>query len=102
MSEFFNGGTPGAIVSPGRYALDWLQSLGGTAALDAAGTGLVITMPVGPDGLPTPWPQELQALVQNYRNSLMAAIQGKVYPPGSDQLPSDTNPPVLVDSAYQI
>lgn len=84
----FNGGTPGTYVSPGQYTLDWITSLGGTASLDSHGTGLVLTMPIGSDGVTrVPFPQELQCLIIDYQQSLLAAIQGKVWPPGSDQPP---------------
>lgn len=80
-------GIPGATVSPGKYALDWINFLGGTAALDQYGTGLVLTMPLAANGTPVQWPIELQTLIVNHRQSLLAAIVGKVYPPGSDQPP---------------
>jgi len=70
----FNGGAPGTLVTPGQYALDWVRALGGDIALDANGTGIVVTLGV-------PWPNELQALVGVWQSSIIAAIQGKVYPP---------------------
>jgi hypothetical protein len=79
----FNGGTPGALVSPGQYALDWVTSLGGTLTADAAGTGIVCTMPTGPDGLPVPLPQELASMIAIWQQSILAATQGKVWPPNA-------------------
>jgi hypothetical protein len=70
-------------VSPGQYALDWVTSLGGSLAADAHGTGLVCTMPTGADGLPVPMPQELAAMVGIWQQSILAAIQGKVWPPNA-------------------
>jgi hypothetical protein len=78
-------GTPGTYVSPGQYALDWITFLGGTATTPD-GIQLRLTMPIQA-GIPVQWPQELQCLIANWRLSLVAAIQGKVYPPGSDQPP---------------
>jgi hypothetical protein len=81
----FNGGTSGATVSPGQYALDWVVSLGGSATVDANGTTLRVHMPFQPDNTPTPLPDALEALILNNRLGVIAAVAGKVYPPGSDQ-----------------
>jgi hypothetical protein len=87
MGEFQTTfGTPGTYVSPGQYALDWITFLGGTATTPD-GISLELTMPLDASGVPVGWPQELQCLIVNWRLSLLAAIDGKVYPPGSDQPP---------------
>jgi hypothetical protein len=79
-------GTPGTYVSPGKYALDWINFLGGTATTPD-GISLQLTMPLDANGTPVGWPQELQCLIINWRVSIVAAINGVVYPPGSDKPP---------------
>jgi len=81
----FNGGTAGATVSPGQYALDWLVSLGGSVSVSSNGTTLTVNQPFQPDGTPTPIPDALAAMLTNNRHGVLAAAAGKVYPPGSDQ-----------------
>lgn len=86
----FNGGTAGATVSPGQYALDWLVSLGGSVTVSDNGATLHVHQPFQPDGTPTPIPDDLAAMLTNNRHGVLAAAVGKVYPPGSDK----TCPPV--------
>lgn len=79
-------GTPGTYVSPGQYALDWIRFLGGDAT-SPDGVSLLTTMPLDANGTPVQWPQELQCLIVNWQQSILAALTGKVYPPGSDRPP---------------
>jgi hypothetical protein len=77
----FNGGTPGTQVTRGQYALDWIRALGGDVVLSNNNTTMTVVMPFQPDNTPTPLPAELQTLVTNSRESIIAAVQGKQYPP---------------------
>lgn len=79
--QIFNGGTAGARVTAGQFALDWIVSLGGSVELSNNFTTLNVVMPFQPDNTPTPLPQELQALVNNNRESLIGAARGVVWPP---------------------
>ena len=79
-------GTPGSTVSPGQYALDWVEFLGGSIV--ANGSQLQVEMPIDPGtGVPVQIPTELQALLQSNPQSILAAINGIVYPPGSNRPP---------------
>lgn len=87
----FNGGAAGTMVSPGQYTLDWLRALGGNAS-SPDGFSLKITMPFQPDGTPAPMPDDLAAKLVVYRNSVLAALNGIVYPPNSNLPPPWINP----------
>ena len=83
MSDFFNGGTPGAVVPIGQYIADWYTSLGATLAVLGSNRFVSITMP-SVNGIPAPVPQELQALTTNYDLSLFAWVSnGSTYPPAA-------------------
>jgi hypothetical protein len=79
--QIFNGGTVGQLVTAGQYALDWIVALGGEVVLSNNFTTMNVVMPFQPDNTPTPIPQGLQALIQNDRESIIAAVRGVAYPP---------------------
>lgn len=91
----FNGGTAGTTVSRGQYALDWIRSLGGDVTVSADGATPTVHMPFLPDNTPTPIPDDLAAMLVSYRESVIAAVAGKVWPPGSDQPLPPTGFPYL-------
>ena len=72
----WNGGNPGELVTPGQFAMDWLEALGGLFTLVNNAQGFTYTLP---DGVVIP--QDLAAMLINYRQSIIAALQGKQYPP---------------------
>jgi hypothetical protein len=91
--QIYNGGPPfgecGHIVTIGQYALDWITALGGSVTLGNQNKTIQsINMPLDPSGVPVALPQGLVALTTTdvQRQSLIAAVQGKVWPP----LPCDT------------
>jgi hypothetical protein len=77
----YDGGTPGQVVTNGQYAFDWLTSIGGTVELFANDNGYNLIMPFLPDNTPTPIPQDLLAIIQNNKQSFIAASQNIAYPP---------------------
>lgn len=78
----FNGGTPGELVTPGQFAVDWLTALGGTFTLVNQNQGFTYSMPLDGTGLqPVAIPQDLAAMLVQYRQSIIAALQGIEYPP---------------------
>jgi hypothetical protein len=79
--QMYNGGTPGAMVSVGQYVVDWLQALGGIFVLIDNAQGFTYTMPLDGTGIPVAIPQALASLLIEDRQSVIAALQGKVYPP---------------------
>ncbi len=79
--NMFNGGTAGQRVTAGQYALDWIHAIGGEVVLSNNYTTMNVTMPFQADNSPTPIPQGLAALIQNDRESLIAAKRGVAYPP---------------------
>ena len=84
--NIYNGGPPygqpGHIVTAGQYALDWITALGGTVTLSNNDTTIdPIAMPLDTNGIPVAMPARLTALVNNNRESLIAAVRGKVWPP---------------------
>lgn len=78
----WNGGNPGALVTAGQFAMDWLQALGGVFTLTNQNQGFTYTMPLDGTGLqPVAIPQDLATMLINYRESVLAALQGVNYPP---------------------
>lgn len=78
----WNGGNPGELVTAGQFAVDWLQALGGVFTLTDLNQGFTYTMPLDGTGLqPVAIPQDLAAMLINYRQSIIAALQGVNYPP---------------------
>lgn len=80
-AQIFNNALSMTIVTAGQYAYDWLTSLGGSVTLSNNNTTFNIVMPFQPDNTPTPIPQELSALITDFRQSFLAAVQGVAYPP---------------------
>lgn len=89
----FNGGTQGARVTAGQYALDWIRSLGGDVTLSNNNTTMTVVMPKTPDDTPAQMHPELQAMLTVYRESVIAAVQGVAYPP----LPNPASCPARID-----
>ena len=78
--ELFANAPSGTIVSAGKYHYDWLLSLGGTLALLPGNVGYTVIMPFS-NGSPLPIPDALNAGLVVYRESVLAAAQGVIYPP---------------------
>jgi hypothetical protein len=92
--NIYNGGptygNPGHIVTPGQYALDWITSLGGSFTLSNNNTTINAVMPIDPvTGAPDAVPAHLQSLICSARQSIIAAILGKQYPPIPPCLPGN-------------
>lgn len=79
--QMFNGGTVGQRVTEGQFALDWIVALGGSVELSNNFTTMNVVMPFQADNTPTPLPQDLQAMINNNRESIIGAVRGIAYPP---------------------
>ena len=76
----FNPAVPGTTyASPGFYYLAWLEALGGTLALLPGNTGFNVVMPFT-NGSPVPIPDDLNASLLIWKESVVAAALGVTYP----------------------
>ena len=75
----FNPPSGQTYASPGFYYLAWLEAIGGTLALNPELTGFNVVMPFS-NGSPAPIPDDLNASLLIWRESVLAAAQGVTYP----------------------